>query len=131
MQKPFCKFEHVGAEAGDTLVRPRIPGCRCLSEHRLEAEPLTGADLRAVGRELAERIAAPGQERQHASFVIEGKVGKIAPPGLSMGHGVGTPLAGRLDDERVEERHLLSGKAGADDLPAGHDLRAGPSDSLK
>ena len=34
---------------------------------------MVGADLLAVGRELAERIAAAGQRTQHALLVIDGK----------------------------------------------------------
>lgn len=133
MQKPLCYFEHVGAEAGYAgLVRPRIPGAGRVSEHALEAEPVARADLLAVGRELAERIAAPGQERQHAPLVIEGKIGKVTPPRLGMGDGVGASFAGRFNDECVEERHfLLSKDRSAEHLLVGDYLRAGPPDPGK
>ena len=112
-------------------VRLRIPGHRRPLQHALEVAPVVGADLLAAGREQAERIAAAGQERQHTPLVVEGKIGKITPPRLGMGDGIGAPVAGRLDDEGVEPMHLLSGVTRADDLPAGDDLGGRPPESGK
>ena len=123
--------ELLRAEVRDAgRVRLRVPGHRRPFEHRLEVAPVVGADLLAVGRELAEWIAAPLQKTQHAPLIIERKLGKIAPPTLDKVDRVGPPSAGGLDDERVDEGHLASrwwSGSLVDDLFAGDDLCGRPA----
>ena len=138
LEHVLCASELLRAEMGDAgRVRLRVPRHRRASEGCLKDAPIAGADLFAAGREHAEWIAAPPQKTQHAPLIIERKLGKIAPPTFAVHGRVGPTLAGRLDNKRVLEKHLVSvpagkgGKADTSDLPAGDDLCGRPASPRK
>ena len=115
-------------------VRLRVVPClRRPFEHPLEAAPVVGGDLFAAGRELTEGIAAPLQKTKDALLIIERNLGKIAPPTLGIADLVGPALAAGLDDERIDEGHLLSAvlEVAVDDLFAGDDLGGAPAEFRK